>query len=194
MVGCVAVAGLCWGGLGVICRWDGHITGTSLHSCSPAAGAVAEHALLCHHLPPFPAFPPFASTPISLPPQPDDGSSEIYTGSLKAPELRTFLDGFASKEPVAPDAASSSTGTDSKQGGVGAGGGPQDIFSGVQVVVHSLDSSNLTEIDQQDDMWLLAFHASSGRWGLCRLKGTGTAEEVICVHLWDCWCVGVRNG
>jgi hypothetical protein len=31
-----------------------------------------------------------------------------------------------------------------------------------EVVLHALDASNLTEIDSQDAMWLLAFYTADG--------------------------------
>jgi hypothetical protein len=79
-----------------------------------------------------------------------DGSQELYSGALKAPELRTFLDGFAPSEPQLEGAGSDKSGV-------------KDPLSQLaQVEVHSLDTGNLTDIDQKDPMWLIAFYATTG--------------------------------
>jgi hypothetical protein len=82
-----------------------------------------------------------------------DGSHETYSGPLKAVPMRAFLDGFALKEPL-PEAA---------------GRGPTSGDDGMlgEVVLHALDASNLTEIDSQDAMWLLAFYTAAGGWITC---------------------------
>jgi hypothetical protein len=86
-----------------------------------------------------------------------DGASEVYSGPLKAPELRTFLDTSALQEPLAAGADA------------GKGPGVSDPLGHLgQLTVHSLDAGNLTDIDRQDDMWLLGFYAAAGKqiaWG-----------------------------
>lgn len=76
----------------------------------------------------------------------------MYSGPLKAPELRTFLDTFALQEPLAAGADA------------GKGAGVSDPLGHLgQLTVHSLDAGNLTDIDRQDDMWLLGFYAAAGK-------------------------------
>lgn len=87
-----------------------------------------------------------------------DGGQEVYGGPLKAPQLRTFLDSFASQEPL-PENAGRQTVTD-------------PLSQLAPVVVHSLSSSNLTDIELQDDMWLIAFFATTGMQG-CRCVRVG---------------------
>lgn len=81
-----------------------------------------------------------------------DGSSEAYTGALKAPELRSFLDSHAPDEPLPPP-----------QGAGKAGSGLHDPLGQLaQVEVASLGAGNLTEINAHDDMWLIGFYATAG--------------------------------
>jgi hypothetical protein len=40
-----------------------------------------------------------------------------------------------------------------------------------QVEVHSLDTGNLTDIDQKDTMWLIAFYATAGAKVACTQDG-----------------------
>lgn len=99
-----------------------------------------------------------------------DGSSVPYSGALKAPELRSFLDGFAATEQLLEGSAGG------RQGGV------SDPLSQLaqQVEVQPLSSSNLTDIDGQDDMWLIAFHATTGereRERESRRPGVGCATH-----------------
>lgn len=81
-----------------------------------------------------------------------DGASEVYSGPLKAPELRTFLDTSALQEPLAAGADA------------GKGAGVSDPLGHLgQLTIHSLEAGNLTDIDRQDDMWLLGFYAAAGK-------------------------------
>lgn len=89
-----------------------------------------------------------------------DGKQELYGGALKAAELRTFLDGFAPSQPQLEGAGSDKSGVKDPLGQL------------AQVEVHSLDTGNLTDIDQKDPMWLVSFYASTGagsglRTGTC---------------------------
>jgi hypothetical protein len=86
-----------------------------------------------------------------------DGSHEMYSGPLKAVPMRAFLDAYALKEPLTQAAAQ-------------APGGGADGMPG-EVVLRTLDASNLTEVDRQDAMWLLAFYKAAG----------GFVGEVLCL-------------
>jgi hypothetical protein len=77
-----------------------------------------------------------------------DGSHEIYSGPLKAVPMRAFLDSFALKEPLPETAGRRPMGGDDGMLG--------------EVVLHPLVAANLTEIDSQDAMWLLAFYKAAG--------------------------------
>eukprot|EP00775_Hariotina_reticulata_P011263 gene11263-11412_t len=83
-----------------------------------------------------------------------DGTKERYSGPLKAAPLREFLDQFAAKEAVAGGAPRSSKG-----GATGPSGQSPEPFG--EVILHNLTAGNLTDIMQQDDMWLLAFYSST---------------------------------
>jgi len=76
----------------------------------------------------------------------------VYGGPLKAPQLRSFLDSYASQEPLPENAGQRQTVND-------------PLSQLAPVVVHSLSSSNLTDIEGQDDMWLIAFYATTGMQG-----------------------------
>lgn len=76
-----------------------------------------------------------------------DGKAESYTGPLQAVPLREFLDQYATRQPLSTDSAVSE----------GAVASPLDP------VLHSLTADNLTDIDDKDDMWLVAFYSPTGR-------------------------------
>lgn len=88
----------------------------------------------------------------------------MYSGALKAPELRTFLDSHAPKEPLIEGTGSDKAGLRDPLGQL------------AQVEVHSLDSGNLTDIDSKDDMWLIGFYATKGAqaWVLYLRSATAT--------------------
>ena len=104
-----------------------------------------------------------------------DGSKEAYKGALKAPLLRAFLDGFAAPEPAALGGAGDGTGTSEGAAGAGArGAGAQDPMAALLAVpVEALTPANLTALDADDAMWLLAVHGGAA-------KGEGDGGAPAC--------------
>jgi hypothetical protein len=88
------------------------------------------------------------------------GAQQVYSGPLKAPQLREFLDQHALAEPLPADA-------DTGAGGAG-GSRLQDPLSAMhEVAVQPLTAANLTQIDGEDHLWLIGFYAAAegARWG-----------------------------
>lgn len=84
-----------------------------------------------------------------------DGSSTQYDGALKAPPLREFLQQYASEHPVGLDDADGS-----HTGGSANGASRQDMFVGT--MIHNLSMANLSAIDANEEMWLIAFYSQQG--------------------------------
>jgi hypothetical protein len=99
-----------------------------------------------------------------------DGSKEVYDGPLKAPQLRTFLDGHATQEPL-PD-------TGGEAAAASRINDPLAAFN--EVVVHALTPVNLTDIDAQTDMWLIGFYAAG--------VGVGEQEGGRSMFGLPAWC------
>lgn len=78
----------------------------------------------------------------------------MYGGSLKAPELRTYLDTWARPEPLPVDGSGPEA--------AAAAGVRDPLGQLATVTVHSLGPDNLTDIHSKDDMWLIGVYATKG--------------------------------
>ncbi|GBF90666.1 hypothetical protein Rsub_03238 [Raphidocelis subcapitata] len=89
-----------------------------------------------------------------------DGSREPYSGPLKAPAIREFLDRFALPPPPGAGGSSShSSGSGSQGKGKGKHADPYAAFK--EVFIEDLAPANLTALDKDASMWLLAVYEGS---------------------------------
>jgi hypothetical protein len=92
--------------------------------------------------------------------QQTDGTTEVYSGALKAAPLQKFLDGFAADKPIKKP-ASSNDGQSGDKKRPGGFKGQEDLDKLWAVPIADLTAANVTDLDEDASMWLLAVYSAA---------------------------------